>query len=88
MYFIYFQAENTSTDCHKILNEAVEAINDSVELWTKLLSFYVNYDSLEMAIEAFQEGVRSLMNKSMPLWDIIILYMQNTHPKLVRQNVL
>lgn len=59
-------------------------MNKSVELWTKLLSYYVNYDSLEMAIEAFQAGVRSLTSNSMPLWEIIILYMQNTHPKLVR----
>lgn len=59
-------------------------MNNSVELWTKLLSYYVNYDSLEMAIEAFQAGVRSLKGNSMPLWEIIILYMQNTHPKLVR----
>lgn len=59
-------------------------MNDSVELWTKLLSYYVNNDSLEMAIEAFQAGVRSLTSNSMPLWEIIILYMQNTHPKLVR----
>jgi len=61
-------------------------MNDSVELWTKLLSYYVNFDSLEMAIEAFQEGVRCLTSNSMPLWEIIILYMQNTHPKLVRHN--
>lgn len=82
--FIYFQAENTNTDCHKVLIDAVGVMNHSVELWTKLLSYYVNFDCLEMAIEAFQEGVRSLMNNSMPLWEIIILYMQNTHPKLVK----
>lgn len=57
---------------------------DSVELWIHLLAYYVDFDSLEMAIEVFQTGVRSLTKNSLPLWEIIILYMQNTHPKLVR----
>lgn len=59
-------------------------IQDSVELWIHLISFYLNYDSLEMGIEAFQAGVRALKSKSMPLWEILILYMGNTHPKLVK----
>lgn len=63
--------------------KGVEVIKDSVDLWSKLLSYYVNFDSLDMAIEAFQDGVRSLKNRSMPLWKIIILYMHNTHPELV-----
>lgn len=63
--------------------KGVEVIKDSVELWSKLLSYYVNFDSLDMAIEAFQAGVRSLKHRSMPLWKIIILYMHSTHPELV-----
>lgn len=63
--------------------EAVGVIENSVELWAQLLSYYVDFDSLEMAIEVFQSGVRSTKSNSMPLWEIIILYMQNTHPKLV-----
>lgn len=58
-----------------------------MELWSKLLSFYVSVDSLDMAIEAFQAGVRSLKNRSMPLWKIIILYMHSTHPELVMINL-
>jgi len=59
-------------------------IEDSVELWSTLISYYLSYDSLEMGIEAFQAGVRALTSKSMPLWEILILYMGNTHPKLVK----
>jgi len=62
----------------------VEVIADSVELWLTLISYYLNYDSLEMGIEAFQAGVQALTSKSMPLWEILILYMGNTHPKLVK----
>lgn len=58
-------------------------INDSVDLWIELLAYYINFDSLDMAIEAFQAGVRCLKGKSLPLWQMTILYMQNTHPKLV-----
>jgi hypothetical protein len=36
-----------------------------------------------MAVETFQEGVKALTKNSIPLWQMIILYMQNTHPKLV-----
>jgi len=59
-------------------------IEDSVELWTALISYYLSHDSLEMGIEAFQAGVRTLASKSMPLWKILILYLGNTHPKLVK----
>ncbi|XP_003244176.2 uncharacterized protein LOC100568528 isoform X1 [Acyrthosiphon pisum] len=75
-------AENTNTNCHRILRKAVEVIEDGVELWITLISYYLNYDSLEMGIEAFQAGVRALKSKSMPLWEILILYMKNTHLKL------
>jgi len=59
-------------------------IEDSVELWITLISNYLSCDSLEMGIEAFQAGVRTLTSKSMPLWEILILYLENTHPKLVK----
>uniref|UniRef100_A0A2H8TXJ3 U3 small nucleolar RNA-associated protein 6 n=1 Tax=Melanaphis sacchari TaxID=742174 RepID=A0A2H8TXJ3_9HEMI len=83
-YYIYW-AKNTNKDCHRILRKAVEVIHDSVELWINLISYYLSYDSLEMGIEAFQAGVRALTKKSMPLWEILILYMGNTHPKLLQQ---
>lgn len=66
------------------MRKAVEVVDDNVELWLNLISYYLNYDSLEMGVEAFQSGVRALKNKSMPLWEILILYMGNTHPKLVK----
>lgn len=66
------------------MKESVKVIKDSVDLWYNLISYYLKYDSLEMGIEAFQAGVRALTNKSMPLWEILILYMANTHPKLVK----
>jgi len=59
-------------------------LEDSVELWITLISYYLSYDSFEMGIEAFQAGVRALASKSMPLWKILILYLANTHPKLVK----
>jgi len=59
-------------------------IEDSVELWITLVSYYLSYDNLEMGIEVFQAGVRALASKSMPLWKILILYLGNTHPKLVK----
>ncbi|XP_060857109.1 U3 small nucleolar RNA-associated protein 6 homolog isoform X1 [Metopolophium dirhodum] len=83
-HYIYW-AENTNKNCHRILRKAVDVIQDSVELWITLISYYLNYDSLEMAIESFQAGVRALTSKSMPLWEILILYMGNTHPKLLQQ---
>ncbi|XP_022174977.1 uncharacterized protein LOC111036958 isoform X2 [Myzus persicae] len=82
--YIYW-AENTIKDYDKIMRKAVEAIEDNVELWINLVSYYLNYDSLEMVIEVFQNGVRALKSKSMPLWEILILYMGNTHPELLRQ---
>lgn len=66
------------------MRKAVEVFEDNVELWVNLMSYYLNYDSLEMGIEVFQDGVRALKSNSMPLWEILILYMRNTHPKLVR----
>ncbi|XP_027843595.2 U3 small nucleolar RNA-associated protein 6 homolog [Aphis gossypii] len=83
-YYIYW-TENTNKDCHRIMKESVKVIKDSVDLWYNLISYYLKYDSLEMGIEAFQAGVRALTNKSMPLWEILILYMANTHPKLLQQ---
>ncbi|XP_060857382.1 uncharacterized protein LOC132934957 [Metopolophium dirhodum] len=82
--YIYW-ADNTIQDYDKIMRKAVEVIKDDLELWINLISYYLNYDSLEMGIEAFQDGVRALKNKSMPLWEILILYMGNTHPKLLQQ---
>ncbi|VVC35172.1 Hypothetical protein CINCED_3A024145 [Cinara cedri] len=83
-HYIYW-ANNTNKDCHMILIEAVGVVKDNVEIWVKLLSYFVDFDSLEMAIEVFQAGVRALTNRSLPLWQIVILYMQNTHPKLLKQ---
>ncbi|XP_026817863.1 U3 small nucleolar RNA-associated protein 6 homolog [Rhopalosiphum maidis] len=83
-YYIYW-TENTNKDCYRIMKQAVNVIKDSVELWFNLISYYLSNDSLEMGIEAFQAGVRALTNKSMPLWEILILYMANTHPKLLQQ---
>ncbi|XP_060844936.1 U3 small nucleolar RNA-associated protein 6 homolog [Rhopalosiphum padi] len=83
-HYIYW-AKNTNKDGHRILRKAVEVIEDSVELWIHLISYYLSYDCLEMGIEAFQAGVRALTSKSMPLWEILILYLGNTHPKLLQQ---
>jgi len=66
------------------MKESVKVIKDSVDLWYNLISYYLNNDSLEMGMEAFQAGVGALTNKSMPLWEILISYMANTHPKLVK----
>jgi len=82
--FIFIQADNTIKDYDKIMRKAVEVIEDNVELWVNLMSYYLSCDSLEMGIEVFQNGVRVLKSKSMPLWEILILYMGNTHPKLVK----
>ncbi|KAF0763452.1 U3 small nucleolar RNA-associated protein 6 [Aphis craccivora] len=83
-YYIYW-TENTNKDCHWIMKESVKVIKDSVDLWYNLISYYLNNDSLEMGMEAFQAGVGALTNKSMPLWEILISYMANTHPKLLQQ---
>ncbi|XP_003242958.1 U3 small nucleolar RNA-associated protein 6 homolog isoform X1 [Acyrthosiphon pisum] len=83
-HYIYW-AKNTNIDSPRILKKGVEVIEDSVELWITLLLYYLSYDSLEMCIEAFQAGVRTLASKSMPLWRILIFYMGNTHPKLLQQ---
>ncbi|XP_015372258.1 PREDICTED: uncharacterized protein LOC107167629 [Diuraphis noxia] len=82
--YIYW-ADNTIKDYDKIMSKAVEVIEDNVELWVNLISYYLNYDSLEMGIDVFQNGVRALKSKSMPLWEILIIYMGNTHPKLLQQ---
>ncbi|KAL4103959.1 hypothetical protein QTP88_019276 [Uroleucon formosanum] len=82
--YIYW-ADNAIKDYDIIMRKAVAVIKDNVELWVNLMSFYLSYDSLEMGIEVFQDGVRTLKSKSMPLWEILILYMGNTHPKLLQQ---
>jgi len=82
--FIFNQAKNTNKGYHRVLRKAVEVIKDNVELWINLISYYLSSDSLEMGIEAFQAGVRALTSKSLPLWQILILYLGNTHPKLVK----
>jgi len=59
-------------------------LKDNLELWINLMSYYLCSDSLEMGIAAFQAGVQALKSKSLPLWRILILYLGNTHPKLVK----
>ncbi|XP_001942643.1 uncharacterized protein LOC100167656 [Acyrthosiphon pisum] len=82
--YIYW-ADNTIQDYDKIMRNAVEVIKDDVDIWVNLITCYLNYDSLDMIIEAFQEGVRALQSKSLPLWKILIFYLGNTHPKLLQQ---
>ncbi|CAI6357406.1 unnamed protein product [Macrosiphum euphorbiae] len=82
--YIYW-ANNTIQDYDKIMRNAVEVIKDDVDIWINLISCYLNYDSLEMVIATFQDGVRALKSKSMPLWAILIVYLGNTHPKLLQQ---
>jgi len=66
------------------MRNAVEVIKDDADIWVNLISCYLNYDSLEMVIATFQDGVRALKSKSLPLWNTLILYLGNTHPKLVK----
>lgn len=61
----------------------MKALKKSVELWTELLNLYITHDCFEKLIDVFQEGVRELRDDSLPLWEIVIRYMLNTHPKLV-----
>lgn len=52
------------------------------------MNLYITHDCFEKLIEVFQEGVRELRDDSLPLWEIVIRYMLNTHPKLVIDNLL
>ncbi|KAL5237589.1 hypothetical protein ACI65C_004999 [Semiaphis heraclei] len=83
-HYIYW-TKNTNKGYHKVLRKAVEVIKDNVELWSYLITHYLNSDSLELGIETFQAGVRALKCKSLPLWQLLILYLANTHPKLLQQ---
>ncbi|XP_050443525.1 uncharacterized protein LOC126847389 [Adelges cooleyi] len=84
-YYLYWAENSSPNDRRAILTGAVKALKKSLELWTELLNLYITHDCFEKLIEVFQEGVRELRDDSLPLWEIVIRYMLNTHPKLVEQ---
>lgn len=52
-------------------------------IWTELLKLYADHDSYAMVKKVFEDGVRSLENNSLLLWEMMNLYMKNKDQKLV-----
>ncbi|XP_050430792.1 U3 small nucleolar RNA-associated protein 6 homolog [Adelges cooleyi] len=84
-YYLYWAENSSADDRRAILIGATKALKTNLDLWIELLHLYVTHDCFDNLIEAFQQGVRALKDDSLPLWQIMIRYMHNTHPKLVDQ---
>lgn len=66
-----------------LLNKAVSLIKQDVELWSKLLEFFLYRDLYESAMIVFQDAIHILKNDGMPLWHIMELYLLNTEDSMV-----
>ncbi|XP_025203220.1 LOW QUALITY PROTEIN: uncharacterized protein LOC112600250 [Melanaphis sacchari] len=83
-HYIYW-AENVIEDRRRILKKAVQVIKDNVEHWIHLISYCLRNDDLNMANEVFETGIQVLKSQSMPLWEILISYLENNNPTLLQE---
>lgn len=66
-----------------ILKESVNMMNDNPNLWTELLGYYLSHDYFQRGWSTFQKGINALKEESMPLWDMMNLYLLNTNDVMV-----
>ncbi|CAH1724851.1 uncharacterized protein LOC114125601 isoform X2 [Aphis gossypii] len=86
-YFINFCQDNVSyihVDQLDILLDAVLCTENNQKIWIRLLKLYLELNSFDKLMTVFQEGVRSLKKNSLPLWKIIIRFMQIRRPDMYK----
>lgn len=52
-------------------------------IWTDILKLYADHDCYVMVKKVFEDGIKSLENNSLLLWETMNLYMKNKDQKLV-----
>lgn len=66
--------------CHRVLTQAIETDKNNLDIWIKVIEFYVSQDCYENANQIFQDGVKLFGNTSLALWDEMYKYFQkNDH---------
>jgi len=65
------------------LLDAVLCTENNQKIWIRLIKLYLELNSFDKLMIVFQEGVRSLKNKSLPLWKMMIRFMQIRRPDMV-----
>lgn len=60
-------------------------LRKDVQLWEKLLGFFLYRDFYEGALSVFQESIHILKDDGISLWDIMELYLLNTEDSMVCQ---
>ncbi|XP_025206247.1 LOW QUALITY PROTEIN: uncharacterized protein LOC112602403 [Melanaphis sacchari] len=82
-YYVYW-AEHTNEIRPNILKLAIKRNKDNVNVWTQVLNYYIDiFDNYKLAKRIFDDGVQALGNKSLPLWKIMDLFLQNISIKLL-----
>lgn len=76
---LYINAEQLD-----ILLDAVLCFGDDQHIWIQLLKLHLKLNNLDKLMNVFQEGVRSLKENSLPLWKMIIRYLGDKRPDMVR----
>ncbi|KAE9541242.1 hypothetical protein AGLY_004487 [Aphis glycines] len=85
-YFINFCQDNVSyihVDQLDILLDAVLCTENNQKIWIRLLKLYLELNSFDKLMTVFQEGVRSLKKNSLPLWKMMIRFMQIRRPDMI-----
>lgn len=58
-------------------------MKNNPNLWCELLGYYLSRDYLKRGWSTFQKGINELQEESMPLWDMMNLYLLNTNDVMV-----
>lgn len=66
-----------------ILKKSVNMMKNNPNLWTELLGYYLSNDYFQRGWSTFQKGINALQEESMPLWDMMNLYLLNTDDVMV-----
>lgn len=85
MYF-FIQADRNHYDKDRelaVLKKGLTVSNDDVDLWSKLFKYYINRDFLRNAMAVLFESVSIIKVKSLPLWEIMELYVLSTEEDMV-----
>lgn len=84
--YLFIQANRNHYDKDRelsVLKKGLTTSNDDVDLWTKLFEYYINRDYLRNAMAVLFESANIIKVNSLPLWEIMELYVLSTEEEMV-----
>lgn len=68
-----------------VLEKSVTVLRRDLDLWSRLIGFFLYRDLYKNALKVFQKCIHELKNKGSRIWRMMELYLMNTEDSMVFQ---